>query len=144
MSKSLIQETTTSDQGREEGLQHNTMARSGFNRHTAVACAESGDFESTVRYVEMAIFLALRDRKTSGSKSRALLCLVTRADHRLFFPELFFLVLMALRNEQGLHYVALVRLNSVETEVTKALPAIISRQTEGEGVFFVNPPFRRG
>jgi hypothetical protein len=69
----------------------------------------------------MAIFLGLRDRKTSGSKSRALLCLVTRADHRLFFPELFFPVLMALRNEQSLHYVALVRLNSVETESNESL-----------------------
>jgi len=44
---------------------------------------------SADRFNERAIFLGLRDRKTFGFKSNALLCLVTRADQRLFLADFF-------------------------------------------------------
>ncbi len=41
------------------------------------------------RFSESAILLGFVDLKTSGSRSRALLRCVTRADHRWFFDDLF-------------------------------------------------------
>jgi hypothetical protein len=46
------------------------------------------------RFNESAIFLGLCDLKTFGSKSRALLCFVTRADQRFFFLVRFFFALI--------------------------------------------------
>jgi len=41
------------------------------------------------RFSESAILLGFVDLKTSGSRSRALLRCVTRADHRRLFDDLF-------------------------------------------------------
>jgi len=47
---------------------------------------------SAYRCKESAIFLGLRDRNTFGSRSHALLCLVTLADQRLLLPDFFRLI----------------------------------------------------
>jgi hypothetical protein len=54
---------------------------------------------SADRLSERAIFLGLRDRKTFGSRSSALLRLVTLADQRLPFRALFLLRLMSFRKK---------------------------------------------